>query len=92
MWSPEPILDDLPRTSRGVASIRAAQPARRKGRHKVSAFRVSMTPRAHMAFKAPKFVAICVRRKIRREVLLALGRGGGGKRRPRRNAYSNVRC
>lgn len=46
-------------------------------------------------FRIPNLVAICVRRKARREVLHALkrlnkGRGGGGKR--RRNLYSNVQC
>lgn len=43
-------------------------------------------------FAAPKYVAVCVRRKARREVLFAIGKGGGGKRRGRRNQFSNVRC
>lgn len=38
-------------------------------------------------------VAICVRRKTRREVLFARGKGGGGaKRSRRRNYYSEVKC
>lgn len=47
-----------------------------------------------VAFALPTQVAICVRRKVRREVLHAIrvaGRTGrGGKR--HRNAYSNIKC
>ncbi|WNK13477.1 MAG: hypothetical protein [Microvirus sp.] len=91
-WSPEPILDDLPRGPRGISKI-GRQPvkgrATPKGRATYSTnFRHAGIP----VFEAPKFVAICVRRKQRREVLLALGKGGGGKRHPRRNQFSNVRC
>lgn len=53
----------------------------------VPSFRIGFGPR-----RAVGFLALCVRRKVRREVLLALGRGGGGKRRPRRNKWSDVRC
>lgn len=45
-----------------------------------------------VGFRNPSELLVCVRRKVRREVLLAKGRGGGGHRRPRRNAYSDVRC
>lgn len=45
-----------------------------------------------IAFKAPAKVAICVRRKVRKQVLLAKGKGGGSHRKPRRNRYSNVWC
>lgn len=47
----------------------------------------------HVAFTAPRSVFICVRRKIRREVIFA--KGGGGRRKmrhPRRSYYSDVRC
>jgi len=37
-------------------------------------------------------VAICVRRKTRREVLFAKKRGGGGNRKPRWNEWSDVKC
>lgn len=47
---------------------------------------------AGVRFKAPRKILVCVRRKARREVLLALGRGGGGHRRPRRSYFSSVRC
>jgi len=43
------------------------------------------------AFKAPSGVLICVRRKMRRQVLLAKGRGGSN-RKGRKTAYSDVRC
>lgn len=43
-------------------------------------------------FADPIRVYICARRKIRRAVMFALGRGGGGKRKGRRNFYSDVRC
>lgn len=46
----------------------------------------------HIGFANPKKVLICIRRKMRREVLLAKGRGGGGHRRPRRSHYSNIVC
>lgn len=48
-----------------------------------------------VAFKAPRQVAICVRRKQRREVLHAVGKTGRGSRfhrAPRRNIYSEIRC
>lgn len=48
-----------------------------------------------VAFKAPRQVAICVRRKQRREVLHAIGKTGRGSRfhrAPRRNIYSEVHC
>lgn len=46
-----------------------------------------------LAFKSPLGVAICVRRKIRRSVIHALGKAGKGSKRPRRrNAWSDVRC
>lgn len=44
-------------------------------------------------FAVPPKVAVCVRRNVRREVILALGRGGRGARTPkRRNVYSSVSC
>lgn len=45
------------------------------------------------AFKAPAHVAICVRRKIRKQVLHALKKTGRGSSPPRlRNHWSNVKC
>lgn len=45
-----------------------------------------------ITFAAPEKVAICVRRRVRKEVLFAKGRGGGGNRPPRRNYWSDVQC
>lgn len=46
-----------------------------------------------MGFKAPRHVAICVRRKSRKEVLHALGKAGGKtSKRRRRNSTSNIWC
>lgn len=46
-----------------------------------------------MVFDAPKKTAICVRRKTRREVIFAKRKSGGGARRkPRRNTYSDIGC
>lgn len=93
LWSPEPILDDLPRTPRQVSSIGPAQPVRKQARRaKRSSLSTAMWARPVMAFNTPELVSVCVRRKRRREVLLALGKGGGGKRRGRRNVFSKVRC
>lgn len=46
------------------------------------------------SFAAPAQVAICARRKARREVIFATRkhRKGGGARRRRRNFWSDVRC
>lgn len=50
-------------------------------------------PGSAVRFKDPRAVTICVRRKIRREVIFALGKRGKGARSPRkRNFWSEVRC
>lgn len=47
-----------------------------------------------IAFDVPKRVAICVRRKSRKEVLFAKNKAGrgGARRSPRRNYWSSVNC
>lgn len=46
-----------------------------------------------IAFTAPKQTLVCVRRQRRKEVLFAKKKGGKrGQKKPRRSAYSNVRC
>lgn len=47
-----------------------------------------------VGFAVPKKVALCVRRKVRREAILALGLGGAGARQKRRkrNYWSTVSC
>lgn len=50
-------------------------------------------PSSRIAFAAPRGVAVCVRRKERREVLHALGKAGGRvSRRRRRTWTSEVDC
>lgn len=45
-----------------------------------------------MAFEQPRQVLVCVRRKTRREVILAKGKGGGKHRSPRRGPWSSIHC
>lgn len=47
---------------------------------------------ARIAFADPRRVLVCLRRKVRREVIHALGKGGGGNRRPRRKPTSEISC
>lgn len=55
--------------------------------------RGSRSPRlGDLFFAAPNRVMVCVRRKERREVLMAQGRGGSRVRRPRRNRFSHIKC
>lgn len=50
-------------------------------------------PSSKVGFAVPHDVAICVRRKQRKEVLHAKGRAGGKVSRfRRRNEFSNVKC
>ena len=65
------------------ASVREAP----RGRYK------SAIAQLGMQFNAPKKVLVCVRRKQRREVLMAFNKGGKGARsRRRRNEWSDVKC
>lgn len=46
-----------------------------------------------LRFMVPERVAICARRKVRKEVMHALGRAGsGGMRKPRRKWFSAISC
>lgn len=68
-------------------------PPRTKVRRRVDRFVREAIP-FRLAFLQPKRVWICVRRKMRRQVLFAqnLTGKGGRQRRRRRNELSNVRC
>lgn len=46
----------------------------------------------YFKFRSPKAVVKCVRRKQRREVLFATGKGGRGWRKKRRDQWSDVHC
>lgn len=52
------------------------------------------SPPFAVRFADPRLVSICAKRKIRREVLFALGKGGkrGRLNKPRRNFWSRVSC
>jgi hypothetical protein len=46
-----------------------------------------------IAFQNPSKVAICIRRKQRKQVLHAIGKAGKvGQRRPKRNYFSSIHC
>jgi len=47
-----------------------------------------------VSFRVPDKVALCVRRKVRKEVMFATKKAGrgGAKARYRRNAWSDVKC
>ena len=54
---------------------------------------LELFPPAHIGFRAPEKVLICVRRKMRKEVMFATGKAGkAGQKKPRRNEYSEVHC
>lgn len=59
----------------------------------VNKSRAAVSPPAGVSFAVPREVAVCVRRKQRREVLFAKRRTGKGARaRRRRNAWSDISC
>lgn len=84
-WHPDKVraADSLPRSA---ARLQIAQ-------GKTSFPKRSALP-WRIGFAQPKGVAVCVRRKSRREVLFALNRTGAGARayRRRRNEWSSVKC
>lgn len=96
MWHPDP--SPVARSSRrSRVPVHLPQAKRRSGPLSRSPKFLLATARSHyltsgLTFRAPQYVAVCVRRKRRREVLFARGKGGGGKRPGRRNFFSNVRC
>lgn len=86
LWTPDPYLPAAP-----ASWTRAA---RRQVIAESPAANLSSglyTPSAAVGFAEPKKVSICVRRHVRREVLLATGKGGRN-RRGKRNWWSDVQC
>lgn len=49
-------------------------------------------PDKQIAFKTPRNVPICVKRKQRKEIMHAKGVAGGKVKKPRQTYYSQVRC
>lgn len=66
-------------------------PSRRQAR---AGLRIRSQTKARLSFNSPQFVAVCVRRHQRRQVLFALRKRGKGSARKhrRRNQHSNTRC
>lgn len=86
---PDPILDRRrwlpPKYPRPVA-------ARRK--HRLIGLRVQ-SPLYGLHFRSPIRVQLCVRRRVRKEVLHAfrrIGKGKGSRRTKRRNEWSSIGC
>lgn len=79
-------LAGLQRAAKGLARD-AAEVVDRQSPHK------PLRSSPDLGFNVPNDVSICAKRATRKEVLLALGKGGGGPRkRPRRNEWSDVKC
>lgn len=73
----------------------SSRPAASPRRHQAPTRPVKLfTPGVLEAFKAPQHVAVCVRRKVRDQVLHALKKTGknSSRKKPRRNQWSYVRC
>lgn len=92
LWSPEPA---VPRTA-------VLEPTRRRGRGvlvaPVAAARPRLATRPHdhgvrLHYVRPNKIAVCIRRKQRRQVLFATRNTGKGAKSPRRrNYYSQIGC
>ncbi|AXH77384.1 MAG: hypothetical protein [Microviridae sp.] len=50
----------------------------------------SVDPR--VSFNRPPQVALCERRALRKEIILATGRGGGKHKKPKLNRWSSISC
>jgi len=91
-----PLFDQRPVRSLRKWSVRMAPKAPRGQKAvKLPSGRLFDARREVFGFDAPEHVMVCVRRSRRKEVLHALkktGKGGGRRRPPKRNAYSDVRC
>lgn len=83
MFSPAPLLE-VPRTT-GTRRARVVVPSATGPK----ARRASLSA---LSFDVPQSVILCVRRKARRQVLFAKGKGGGRHKRPRRNPNSKIWC
>ncbi|UDN67815.1 hypothetical protein [robinz microvirus RP_133] len=84
-WHP----DDIP-TYRPAIRISGA-PARLESRSDPARYLRATVPHA-IGFQIPHKVLVCAKRKVRRRVIFASGRGGSRVRKPKRNVYSDVRC
>lgn len=76
-----------------ASNFKAARVGRAaRGKALTEKAKMSLVPAA-VRFDDPRFVYVCERRKRRREVIFATGKGGKrGQRRPWRNEFSEIRC
>lgn len=93
--SPLPLIEDR-RTFHPLGALRSAaatvKSARRiVTRDPVASFFGKQT-KARLHFADPSRVVVCVRRKIRKEILHALGKAGKGHKRPKRGPFSDISC
>lgn len=75
-------------TKVGAAKVRRAQ-------YQVNRFgpKIVSQTKARLAFHIPRNVIVCIRRKVRREVMHALNKAGkGGMAPPKRNWLSRIGC
>ena len=70
------------------AKVIGGRPARLRASRRPSL----LSPSPVVAFDVPERVAVCVRRKTRKEVIHAKGVAGGRVRRPSRSIYSSISC
>lgn len=92
-YHPDPVAPlRSPRRWRHRLVLPAPQPINSPLRPGRSAIRPKLFRSSIPVFQSSKTLALCVRRKTRREVLLALGKGGGKHKRPRRNKWSGTKC
>lgn len=89
------VFDDRRTYHPGLAHMRPALSVRRKADADVVVKKaLPPTKLPHqLSFRVPNYVALCIRRKVRREVIHALDltrKGAGGAK--RRNNWSDVEC
>lgn len=78
-------------TSWRPATVVSGRPARLSAPKPSRPSRLSWVP-PQVAFASPSRTWVCIRRKMRREVLHAFGRAGRRVARPRYSVYSSVSC
>lgn len=95
LWHPEGRYAPARSFSRSRHRLREVAPSRvSEARRSRSVSNMSSLPVHRIGFERPERVLICVRRKMRREVLFARRKTGRGvkRRRPRFNWYSKISC
>ena len=84
-----------PDDARIVQAVRSVFAFRRSAKRIIDRANPMWHARSALSFADPSRVIVCLRRKIRREVIHAFkknGKGGRGQKRPKRNFYSAIGC